>query len=344
MHVQRAKAPSVSIPLPGQDDAELVLRMGPSNTGLLRKFPLVLEVTVRRELKSDVSALFESLTRHVLPQDNPPVVKLPYHMGLNDIIDVDGNLPEGLAVPRSLMPRRFQTVADEIEDKLTGIMRGYFKTLRWVQCVPGQHNPLRFHAFEWSSDKSTWHDMPTRIEPWVEIVPGIDATEEAVNKVTAIWAAGASEPLGHELIREALHLASGSPRSALLMGVAALETGLKEYIEASIPNSDLLLDKSPSPPVVAIVQDIIPPLQKKMGLSAEGFPLSEEQKKYLTKWVTLRNQVTHGRKGTVRPDDLRGFLRFVRALLYRLDVCRGQEWASAFGRYVDPAGDQRRPH
>src|SRR3546814_5342692 len=61
-----------------------LLRMGPSNTGLLRKFPLVLEVTVRRELKLDVSALFESLTRRVLPQDNPPVVKLPYDMGRSE--------------------------------------------------------------------------------------------------------------------------------------------------------------------------------------------------------------------------------------------------------------------
>lgn len=171
--------------------------------------------------------------------------------------------------------------------------------------------------------------MPQDLTVRLDEPVGVDPRPEALEIVSTVWASGYDEPLGHGLIREALDIAAQHPRSALLIGVSALETGLKEYIRFRIPNSEILFEYLPSPPALSLTNDVIPALHKALGVDAQGFTVEATDIKFLKKWVSQRNQVAHGTKRTVKVDELIGFLKFVRILLYKLDVCRGHEWAQA---------------
>ena len=138
-----------------------------------------------------------------------------------------------------------------------------------------------------------------------------------------------AEPLGHELIREALDFASSNPRSALLIGVSALETGLKEYIQFRVKYSDLILEKMPSPPAVTMVQEVIPNLHTALEISSKRFPLAKLEADLLKKWILRRNQIAHGTEKQLDRQKLIKFLEFVRELLYELDAHRGFQWADS---------------
>ncbi len=55
--------------------------------------------------------------------------------------------------------------------------------------------------------------MPHELSARVEQLRPIDVSPEAIDKVREVWASDDAEPLGHELIREALDIASTNPRN-----------------------------------------------------------------------------------------------------------------------------------
>ncbi|KQU51992.1 hypothetical protein ASG72_10935 [Bosea sp. Leaf344] len=184
-------------------------------------------------------------------------------------------------------------------------------------------------GFYWSDDSVTWNNVPTEYQVFARQPRGFDIRPDALAATADLIAANAAEPFAHELIREAGHLASNAPRSALLIAFSALETGLKAHVAYLLKGSETLLAKLPSPPVQTLLGEVIPELHSKAGIKTEHLPLAEPARKYLTKWVTQRNQVAHGVKQTVDGEDLRELIRFVSDILYILDACRGQEWALA---------------
>lgn len=142
---------------------------------------------------------------------------------------------------------------------------------------------------------------------------------------------GNIEPLGHELIREAFDISHQVPRSSFMIGVSALETGLKNYVQFRVPNSDILLEKiQQSPSAFTMVQEVIPASHRGLKLESAEFPLTSKLADYLRTWVLKRNKVTHGSLQSVNIPELLEFLNFVRTLLYKLDVCRSHDWAKAF--------------
>ena len=169
---------------------------------------------------------------------------------------------------------------------------------------------------------------------------GIDPTPNTIHQVSDVLAAAHGEPIGHELIREAFDNVPMNPRSALLIGVSALETGLKDYTRSRIPYSEILLEDMPSPPVENMVQKVIPALDKAQDISTPHFPLSKNDSDLLMKWVLQRNRVTHGAQKTVETKELIKFLQFARTLLYKLDVCSGQERAEHFTTSAGDFGEQ----
>ncbi len=212
---------------------------------------------------------------------------------------------------------------------LSDLASKFVKTLRWRQGASGPHSPFSSIGFEWSKDKTHWDAMPSTTRARGQVRKGIDTSANAIRALETVWLSGEEEPLGHELVREAFDIAGTSPRSALLIGVSALETSLKNYISFRVPNAHIILDEIPSPPVVRITQDVIPRLHKAVGVRNSAFPLKDDDKKTLQNWITQRNQVAHGTKQTVNVDELLVFLGFVRKILYKLDACRGQVWAES---------------
>ena len=82
-----------------------------------------------------------------------------------------------------------------------------------------------------------------------------------------------------------------------------------------------------------MLQEVIPALHKALGKHYPDIPLPKTEAEFFKKWITQRNQVAHGTKSNINIDELSAFLEFVRAVLYRLDVCAGHRWATSFTSY-----------
>ena len=102
----------------------------------------------------------------------------------------------------------------------------------------GSKRPPAHKARLGLSDKASWYNMPHSMSVGIGQSRGIDPTPNTIHQVSDVLAAAHGEPIGHELIREAFDNVPMNPRSALLIGVSALETGLKDYTRSRIPYSE----------------------------------------------------------------------------------------------------------
>jgi hypothetical protein len=291
---------------------------------------LCCDTILERKLPPDVQGMFDLLAKRFLPQEDPPSITLPHPISFDEVIDADGRIPGSWNIPLKFFPKKFQTMQREVSRELTELTKNFVKTVRWIQKTSGKQSPFAHVSFEWSNDKSAWRPMPSDIGLRVLYSKGIDQRSEAIERLRAVWANNKIEPLAHELLRESLDIADANPRSALLIGVSAFETGLKHYIQNKVPNSEVIIKKLPSPSVLTIIREIIPELHKRLKEQHQGFPLSDQEIGLIKKWIAKRNEVAHGRESKVDVDDLLLFLNFIWRMLYRLDVCRGHEWAKRF--------------
>jgi hypothetical protein len=274
--------------------------------------------------------MFESLQHRVLPQDDPPVIELPHTLGSGSMIDARGNIPANHNIPVSLMPKRFQDFQLALHLELSGLLTGFVQTIHWAQQAVLKQQPYLSLGFQRSNDNTAWTSMPSSTRVRMSFELNLDTGPRALAFVKTLFGSGEREPLGHELIREAREIAGSNQRSALLIGVTAVETGLKAYIQFRMPNAEFLLDKMPSPSAYVMAQEVIPNLHKVLKIKQRAFPLPDAERILLQKWVHQRNLVAHGGKRNLDQDGLITFLNFARSLLYKLDVCRGHDWASRF--------------
>lgn len=145
---------------------------------------------------------------------------------------------------------------------------------------------------------------------------------EAFNK---LWAeAKCGEPLGHQMLREALQISHHSPNAALLISYSALEVGLKQHLSTQIPGAEWILKEAPTPPVPKIFKHYLPEVHGCQGV----FKIAGER---LRLWKTLeeftkaRNALAH--RGTTDEVKLVIYLQLTQNLLYLLDWLAGHTWA-----------------
>ncbi len=134
------------------------------------------------------------------------------------------------------------------------------------------------------------------------------------------------EPAGHELLREAWNLRHDSPRSALMLGVAALEVGVKEFVSKLVPQSEWLCFEMPAPPVVKMLQEYLPKLPVELKINGKVF-IPEKIIETLKKAVVKRNRVTHKGMTVVNDESLADILTNIQMTLYFLDYYAGHSWA-----------------
>ncbi len=153
--------------------------------------------------------------------------------------------------------------------------------------------------------------------------------DNVFEEVRAWIASGLSQPLGHELFREARTIQNENPRSSLLIGMAAAEIGVKTFIGTLIPDAEWLAMNAPTPPLVTILREYLPtlPVKRRFGNPPIEPFVPKAMLEVLKKGVTLRNQATHAGHG-IDPETLREVLETVHDLLYLLDLYSGCEWAA----------------
>jgi hypothetical protein len=214
---------------------------------------------------------------------------------------------------------------------MTDFVRRVAKLIRWRNGVQGKHDPVVLSlGTKWSVDNQTWDILPGDVT--LEIIPGYAYTplnEEHATFVRQMIRNSQEQPFAHELLLEALDLQYGNPRGSLLIGIAAAELGVKDFIAKLIPDAEWLAFHVPSPPILSILRDYLPklPTKTRFGTSGTVPPfIPQDILETLKKGVNLRNETAHAGR-TIEGETLREVLRAVHDLLYILDVYSGHAWA-----------------
>ena len=167
--------------------------------------------------------------------------------------------------------------------------------------------------------------MPLVPESKAELRMILGFTEERHDELLRYMELGASEPVYRELYREAVQLVESSPRSALVLCVAAAEIAIKT-IGTEFGDKALLEDQHASP-AIELYRD------KMLSLSArntfEGKVIAPPRRllESLEKAVSARNNLVHRGAPPLDRDSLIVKMNDMRDLLLFVDYYSGHGWA-----------------
>jgi hypothetical protein len=206
--------------------------------------------------------------------------------------------------------------------------RAALELLRWRYRAESPHTPYACLGSEWSWDGEAWSPFPGE---WgfasIRGVRGFQLTTEAEALVQELADQEAAEPLAHQLIREAIDVSVANPRSALVIGVAALESGFKHLVAQLVPDAAWLAENAPSPPLVGMLKNYLPILPVRLRIRGEVLPCPKYARNILDAAVSRRNKVAHVGAVALPPDELNKLLDVGRDLLYLFDYYLGEQWA-----------------
>jgi hypothetical protein len=151
--------------------------------------------------------------------------------------------------------------------------------------------------------------------------------EPTTRELQRLLGAGDDEPVAHHLFREAWVQRHANRRSALVIGVAALEVGIKQYIGKVAPDAKWLAENAPSPPVKKMLRDYLPltPAVERIGERVAAPPRSHLDE--IEAAVTARNSIVHVGRNEMDFPSLESKLVAIRDVLWLLDYYSGATWA-----------------
>jgi hypothetical protein len=198
-----------------------------------------------------------ALRKNRLLLDDPIQEGLPQtSLSEGIIVDLQGNIKPRWIVAFDLLPNGAKPWFGQIRAKMSEQLFTFIKMLRWVQNTTGGHRPFASVGTYWSMDGEEWNHFPSSIYVKIRQPRPIEASDTARVKMAAIVGNCAHEPISHDLMREARELVERTPRSALLVAFAALETGIKGQLKRMIPDASNLIDEMPSPPLLGFKHQV----------------------------------------------------------------------------------------
>lgn len=213
---------------------------------------------------------------------------------------------------------------------LYGSILQLIKIFRWRLRNENSANPIRFFVgFSYSSIGKEWKDFPDqiRLTAIYSLPVAQQYSDTDLSEVQTLATENIHEPLGHELLQEAWELRKSNPRSALVIGLAAAETGFKQFASDRIPTASWLIENVPSPPLTKMLEHFLPNIPTQLKVYGKTLPPPEGLLKILTKGIVLRNEIVHGKNAAVKHETVEEVLIVVRDLLYLLDFYNGHLWA-----------------
>lgn len=209
--------------------------------------------------------------------------------------------------------------------------------LRWrIGESIGPSNPLQNVSQYLSQDGKTWLQISTARSVRIRFIKAFAAAEVtdalAASVVELVGRIG-EEPLGHQLFREAWSLRDTHPRSALVIGVASAEVGLKKLIGTLVPHAQWLVDELQSPSLGKMIRKYLPTLPVKRRFVTKSLRPPNSLVNRLDRAVEFRNKVVHAGQAPPVQEELDDMLRAVDDLLHVCDLYAGFEWAANFISY-----------
>lgn len=268
---------------------------------------------------------FESMSRGLLPDGRDP------GPAWEEFTAALRTRPIGPGVTRvysiaDLYPEHVRAFVRDVQAELRDAALKILSIVRWRMNARGGHNPIRSERGLWLSlDDENYFPVHLGMDSFYGYSETHARIEPAIHEQIIGYALkDEAQPIGHELLREAFTTRDDKPRSALVVAIAALEVGIKEYIAAQVPSAEWLAFNLPSPPVVTLLTEYLPKLPTANGtyrIPPDGVV------KILRKAVLLRNSVTHKGEANISPSSLVEIMQTVSDVLRVLDYYRGYDWS-----------------
>jgi hypothetical protein len=288
------------------------------------------EITVECEPPGDVRAAFEALADLRLPKGYLPRDDWSRE---HPEVDRSGRIGDPGRTPMYLMPKGLQDFVGDLATDLTNAGKEVLGVLRWRSAEFGPPRITSATSLLWSLDGQEWHGTPRNTTAQIVVGTHVELTDDGARDIKQLLANGQVEPLGHELLREAWAGRRNNPGSSLLIGVAALETGIKTYVSKCVPDAAWLVEEGPSPPVAKMMQKYLPDLEPvDGGRHVKRFP--KPLMTLIDEAIEARNSLAHAGdpRGKFDPSRLQDMLLAIRDVLWTLDAALGHEWAEDYVR------------
>jgi hypothetical protein len=237
------------------------------------------------------------------------------------------------------MPQLYRDFQSSVYDDLYRSIHRTFRLLRWRYALEGPHNPLQLTLdIQYSRDGQNWLAAPFTATASLEIrferrIGQHDKDPAVVAPNVRDLSEGVvDEPTGHALFREAWEQRGLNRRSALVMGIAAAEVGLKECIVHLSPETRWLLDNVPSPPVDKMLAQYWKVLPKMPLANKQKLRIPRSLIKYIKLGIEMRNRIVHLGDEEIDHEELRKILESIRDVLFIFDCAQGHFWAIEYVR------------
>jgi len=244
---------------------------------------------------------------------------------------VDGRWANFGGVKQERMPFIYSQI-DPVFKALGDLMEATITVLRWRSgLTEGLTNPFLNRREFLSTDGESWFEVHTvRGLKIVMLHPPRQIPLSLESEVAQLVSATREEPLGHQLFREAWNEKKLHPRSALVIGVAAAEVGLKNLIGTLVPQARWLVDEVQTPSIDNMLRKYLPTLPIKAKFHGKTINLPSELCKVLASAFQWRNKVVHAGKTPPSEEELELMLRAIEDFLWICDVYSGSQWAGQF--------------
>ena len=306
------------------------------------------EATIELEPPSEVRVAFENLAVGRLPPGSLSPNNWPKPLAQ---LDPSGEIRGPLeGVPMAYMPQAFQRLAVQIQRELQTAASRAVGLLRWragvlgpVQPLSPPRPPFTRSRHSWSLGGDEWHPFPGRTAGIIDVGHvSLELREDAERNLQQLVEDGKSEPFAYELLREAWGLCHSNPRSSLLIAMAALEVGVKQYIADRVEPAEWLVNNMPSPDVIKLLRDYLPKLEptadhldpaSTLAPLPESLMGSRRKPGLLMKRRDQRNAIAHRPEAHQRdaqvatPERAQSAVLAVQQVLFRLDIANGHAWA-----------------
>jgi hypothetical protein len=338
MHLQPHRPDGVEFNPVGKTGLRFVLRPeDPENDGSGHRTGLSLKVYKSFLATQGQISFVEAYNNTGMMTRVADGISLPFKPRDEILIFEDGTCAKGFSPRRRICPADIVELIQHVECDLVSEADRFLRLLRWRQNFDAESQLISSSSLYWRvGDAVEYHLVPLENNSTTTVsgMFGMHWSEEHSADLQALWSTkNHAEPLGHALLREAATLASSSPRSSILIMVAALETAIKVHISKVAPQTSWLMQEVPSPPVFKILRDYIPLIHNNSGFDMNFWSKVNPSIKKAQKLIEIRNKVAH--TGNIPPDagSIFDALELVSDFLYLLDVLDGHDWAKSHVNY-----------
>lgn len=263
---------------------------------------------------------------------SPTIAPYLHALARGEDITEEGPGWEGSAFKRATfydrqLPERYRDFTSQVGRELSGAARHAFGLLRWRYASEGGPRPFLGRGTQFTLDGETWHQLPARGSVYASVSQGLVLTDAASAEVGRLLAADVSEPVAQELLREARSIMSPHSRASLVIAIAALEVGLKDFIASQVPETTWILEESPSPPTVRMLREYLPKLAAVSERIVGSEAIPGNVLAVIKDGNDRRNRVVHVGAEAGDMGSTGAVVDAVEQCLHLLDFYAGHEWA-----------------